>query len=156
MKISDFLSEGLIVPDLQSTTREEVLEEIVSRISSVRTDVNRAVAFHVLMERERLGSTGIGNGTAFPHAKLPHISGVVGCFARSKKGVAFGSLDSRPVFLFLTLLAPEGNGGLHLKALARASRLFKDADLKTKLIGAEDDQLWSVISAEDRRLSNNE
>ncbi|MCK6547689.1 PTS sugar transporter subunit IIA [Myxococcota bacterium] len=155
MKIVDFLSESLIVSDLESTSRDEVLEEIVSKVSSVRTDVNRAVAFHVLMERERLSSTGIGNGFAIPHAKLPHITTVIGCFARSSKGVAFGALDHRPVHLFLTLLAPEGASGLQLKALARASRLFKNDDFRARLLSSTGaPEIWSVITTEDRRVDS--
>lgn len=157
MRIVDFLSEDLIVPDLRSTTRDEVLEEVVARIVSVRSEIDPALAYRVLIERERLGSTGVGNGFAIPHARLPGLSGVVGCFARSRAGIAFGSLDGKPAFLFLTLLAPEGGGGLHLKALARASRLFKDADFREHLLHLEEGgMLWKAICAEDKRIANAE
>jgi PTS system nitrogen regulatory IIA component len=156
MKIGDFLSEDLVIPELHASVREGVLEELVGRISDVRPDVDRALAYRVLLERERLGSTGVGNGFAIPHARLPKISTVIGCFARSRDGVSFGSLDGKPVHLFLTLLAPEGSGGLHLKALARASRLFKDPDFRTRLITANGIEIWSMISAQDKRLVQNE
>jgi nitrogen PTS system EIIA component len=154
MKLVDFMSEALIVPELESTTRDSVLEELVGHIAGVRTEIDRAVALRLLLERERLGSTGVGNGFAIPHAKLPHLPRVVGCFARSKVGVAFNSLDGRPAHLFLTLLAPEGGAGLHLKALARASRLFKDAEFRARLMEVEGrERIWAMICAEDKRLA---
>src|SRR5262245_37864673 len=102
MKIVDFLSEDLIISDLRAETRDGVLEELVARIVAVHPEIDRAQALRVLAERERLASTGVGNGFAIPHARLPKIATVMGCFARSKQGVAYGSLDGRPAHLFLT------------------------------------------------------
>lgn len=158
MKLVDFLSESLIISDLHSTTREGALEEIAAHVATMRGDVDRSAAFRALMDRERLGSTGIGNGFAIPHAKLPHLAQVVGSIARSRPGVSFGSLDGKPVHLLLTLLAPEGSGGgMHLKALARVSRLFKDANLRSRVIEAEDQKsIWAIVTSEDKRLASNE
>src|SRR5262245_11517402 len=128
MRIVDVLPADLVVPELESTAKEAVLKEIVDKLTVVRKDIEGAIAFRVLSDREKLGSTGVGHGFAIPHGKLPNLSGLVACFARSSRGVDFGSLDGQPAHLFLTLLAPEGAAGQHLKALARASRLFKDAD----------------------------
>lgn len=157
MRIVDILSEDLIVPDVVATAKDQVLAELVDRMVVVRGDIDAKVALRVLVERERLGSTGVGNGFAIPHGKLPNLRGLVACFARSTKGVDFGSLDGHPAFLFLTLLAPEGAAGLHLKALARASRLFKDADFRRRLLtepNAKD--LWKIISEEDARLARHD
>ena len=157
MKIGDFLSEDLIIPDLHAAGRESVLEELVAQMVHVRPEIDSANAFRVLIDRERIASTAVGNGFAIPHARLPQLRTIVGCFARSKGGVAFGAPDTRPVHLFLTLLAPEGGSGLHLKALARASRLFKDADFRARLIEVDDRaKMWAMICAEDQRLAQHE
>jgi PTS system nitrogen regulatory IIA component len=156
VRISDILSEDLIVPDLGALTRDEVLERIVDCIASVRKDIDRDYALRLLIERERVGSTGVGNGLAFPHARLSNLRSVVGCFARSKEGIPFRSLDQQPAHLFVGILAPE-MGGMHLKALARVSRLFKDNELRNRLMGVDDRQtMWTLITAEDQRLSQNE
>jgi PTS system nitrogen regulatory IIA component len=153
VRISDILSEEQIVPELRALTREGVLEELVDCIARVRPEIDREFALRVLNERERVGSTGVGNGLAFPHARLPNLNRVVGCFGRSKQGVPFRSLDQQPAHLFVAILAPEA-GGLHLKALARVSRLFKDLELRSRLMGVDDRQtMWSLITADDQRLS---
>ncbi len=156
MMIVDILSEDLIIPNLRARTRDEVLAELVDRIVEKNVEVDGHLALTFLLERERIGSTGIGNGIAIPHAKLPRISRAIACFARSPQGVEFGSLDGRPAHLFLTLLAPERGAGLHLKALARASRLFKDAEFRERLLGSDEAQkLWSVIYEKDTKLPTN-
>jgi PTS system nitrogen regulatory IIA component len=156
MMIVDILSEDLIIPDLEARTRDEVLAELVDRIVENHHDVDGKLALSFLLERERIGSTGIGNGIAIPHAKLPKLQRAIACFARSKQGVEFGSLDGRPAHLFLTLLAPERGAGLHLKALARASRLFKDQEFRSRLLESDDTRtLWSVIYEKDTQLSSN-
>lgn len=156
MMIVDILSEDLIIPNLRARTRDEVLAELVDRIVQTNQDVDGKLALTFLIERERIGSTGIGNGIAIPHAKLPKLQRAIACFARSVEGVDFGSLDGRPAHLFLALLAPERGAGLHLKALARASRLFKDADFRERLLESDDTKkLWSVIYEKDTQLSSN-
>src|SRR5262249_25680196 len=151
------LSEDLIIPDLRAEGRESVLEELVARLVEVRPDIDAAAAYRVLLDRERIASTAVVAGFAIPHARLPNLKGIVGIFARSKKGVAFGAPDAKPVHLFLTLLAPEGGSGLHLKALARVSRLFKDEAFRTRLIETDDRAtIWANICAEDKRLAQHE
>lgn len=154
MRIVDILAEDLIVPDLRATTKHEVLDALCARVSEVRPDVDHDVALRVLEDRERLGSTGVGNGFAVPHGKLGQLDRVVACFARSRDGVAFDALDGQPAHLFLALLAPQGAAGLHLKALARASRLFKDADFRSRLIAESDPAaLWRIIREQDEQLA---
>lgn len=153
MLIVDILSEELIIPQLQARTREDVLVELVDRVVDHHPEVDKEYALKCLVERERLGSTGIGNGIAIPHARLPKIRRAIACFARSSDGVDFKSLDGQPAHLFLALFAPEGGAGLHLKALARASRLFKDREFRAKLLETEDaGGLWSVIYDKDTQL----
>lgn len=153
MKLIDFLSEQLILEDLRATSRDGALQEIVGHIAATRAEVEPALAVRLLEERERLASTGVGNGFAIPHARLPQLRQLIGCVARSREGVQFASLDGRPVHLFLTLLSPEGGSPLHLKVLARASRLFRDGSFRSRMISAVDRaELWEILGAEDRRL----
>jgi PTS system nitrogen regulatory IIA component len=157
MRIVDILPEDLVLPEVRATSKEAVLSEVVETLGKVRPDIDRAQALRVLVERERLGSTGVGNGFAIPHGKLPNLAGLVACFARSSQGVEFGSLDGRPAHLFLVLLAPEGSAGLHLKALARASRLFKDPGFRSQLLQVGDQHaLYNIIAQQDARLSKSE
>lgn len=157
MRIVDVLPEDLVVPELEATAKEAVLKEIVDRLIAVRKDIDGSSALRVLVDREKLGSTGVGHGFAIPHGKLAHLGGLVACFARSSRGVDFGSLDGQPAHLFLTLLAPEGAAGQHLKALARASRLFKDADFRARLMAEGTGLgLWQIIRAEDARLAKSD
>ena len=154
MRLVDILSEDLVVPTVTSVDREGLLKEVVEHIAHARPDVDQVSALRVLVERERIGSTGVGNGFAIPHGKLPNLRGMVACFARSVPGVEFNSLDRQPAHLFLVLLAPDGAAGLHLKALARASRLFKDTDFRARLLSeGSAPELWSIIRAEDARLA---
>lgn len=150
MRIVDIMSAELVVADLKAKTRDSVLEEIVGQIVTVVREVDATSAFRVLIERERIGSTGVGQGIAIPHAKLSSLSRAIACFGRSVGGVDFGSLDGKPAHLFLTLLVPEGSSGIHLKALARASRLLKDADFRKKLVELDSaPALWDAICAKD-------
>lgn len=153
MRISDILSADLIIPDLHATTRDQVLEEIVGRVAEKRGDIDRSTALRVLIDRERVGSTGVGSGLAFPHARLSALPRVVGCLARSAEGVDFKSGDHQPTHLFVALLAPE-TGGLHLKALACVSRLFKDTAFRERLLaGKSAPEIWETVLAEEQRLT---
>jgi PTS system nitrogen regulatory IIA component len=157
MRIVDIMSEELVLPEIRATSKDEVLAEVVGCLCGVRKEIDAQAALRVLIDREKLGSTGVGNGFAIPHGKLPRLTGLVACFARSSAGVEFGSLDGRPAHLFLTLLAPEGSAGLHLKALARASKLFKDPAFRAQLMAVADRRtLWNIIAAQDARLSKSD
>lgn len=158
MRITDILSSAeLIVPDMRAVDKQAAIAEVVACIARTRKDIDGSAALKVLVDRERLGSTGVGNGFAIPHGKLPNLTGMVAAFGRSEPGIEFGSLDGKPAHLFLMLLAPEGASSLHLKALARASRLFKDADFRQRLL-LENTRLglWDIISSQDARLAKSE
>jgi PTS system nitrogen regulatory IIA component len=133
LKILDFLSPNAIVPELAATTKKEVLEELVALLSKEGKVKDVKATVEVLIEREKLGSTGIGQGIAIPHAKTDQAQTVVAASGLSRKGVQFDSLDGDPVNIFFLLVAPPDAAALHLKALARISRLLKDKFFRQSL-----------------------
>ncbi len=152
MKIEDILIESLVLPDLAARTKAEVLVELATAVASRNPEIERAKLVGALEERERLNSTALGDGVAIPHGKLPGIRRVFAAFGRSKAGMDFQSLDGKPTHLFFLLVAPEDSAGAHLKALARISRLLKDADFRNRLLAAPDaNALWTIIRDEDAR-----
>jgi PTS system nitrogen regulatory IIA component len=126
LKILDFLSATAVVTELSATTKKGVLEELVAVLAKDGKVKDAQATIEVLMEREKLGSTGIGQGIAIPHAKTDQASEVVAAFGLSRRGVQFDALDGDPVNIFFLLVAPPDAAALHLKALARISRLLKD------------------------------
>jgi len=124
------------LPRLRASSKKQLLQEIAERASTLTGLHDRAI-FDVLLERERLGSTGIGGGVAIPHGKLDGLKAVVGVFVRLQQPIDFDAVDGRPVDLVFMLLAPAGAGADHLKALARISRLFRDEDMVGRLRGSD-------------------
>ncbi|MFZ0888181.1 MAG: PTS sugar transporter subunit IIA [Candidatus Binataceae bacterium] len=152
MKITDILSPELVIPALKATDKPAVLKELASCLCKRYPDVKLDELVAVLEERERLGSTAIGDGIAIPHGKLRGVNGILGVFARHGAGVDFDSLDGEPTHLFFLLVAPEDSSSLHLKALARVSRLLKDAEFRERLLKAADGaELYRLIAEEDAR-----
>jgi PTS system nitrogen regulatory IIA component len=150
MKIADILPERLIIPALHGRTKEEVLRELAGALAAAHPQIDAAHLVDVLWERERLGSTAIGDGIAIPHGKLPGVTAVLGAFGRHLDGVDFQSFDGNPSRLFFLLVAPEDSVGLHLKALARVSRLLKDPEFRARLLAAGDQaELYRTIRDED-------
>ncbi|MDX2167089.1 MAG: PTS sugar transporter subunit IIA [Deltaproteobacteria bacterium] len=154
MKIVDLLtSEGLVEPALHGTDKTAVLRELATHLAAQSPGIDAAHLVEVLWERERLGSTAIGDGIAIPHGKLPGLQGVIGAFGRHPAGVDFDSLDGTPTHLFFLLVAPEDSVGQHLKALARVSRLLKDRAFRERLLAAPDRAaLYALIREEDEKL----
>jgi PTS system nitrogen regulatory IIA component len=143
------LERGGILADLKAASKKQVLQEL-ARAAASATDLPERRIFDVLTEREKLGTTGIGQGIAIPHGKLTELSEVVGFFARLARPVDFDSVDSQPVDLVFMLLAPEGAGAEHLKALAKVSRLLRDRHRREKLRGASGaDALRAVLLEDD-------
>jgi len=152
MKLADYLGKEDILPCLIAATKDDVLAELSMALEQRHPSLAEEDVLLVLTERERLGSTGIGDGIAIPHGKLRHSGDLVLLFARSCAGVPFGSLDARPVQLFFVLLAPQNAAGLHLKMLARISRLLKDPVVRRDLIAAPDaETLYATIMLQDDR-----
>ncbi len=150
MKLIDILSKERIVPGLVSPDKKGVIQELVNVLSIEGVSPARLV--QVLLEREKLGSTGIGDGVAIPHGKLREVNQMIASFGRSIKGLNFDSLDGKPTHLFFLLVAPENSAGIHLKALARISRLFKDPQFRQTLMGAKDqEEIFRIIREEDAK-----
>jgi len=149
MKILDVLQKEAILPDLTSRDKKGVIEELVSPVTRI-ADVNQEDLVRVLMDRERLGSTGIGGGIGIPHGKLRGLESLVLSFGLSRKGVDFESMDGRPTHIFFLLITPENSTGLHLKLLARISKILKNDLFKAKLLKAADrDEIFDAIKEED-------
>jgi PTS system nitrogen regulatory IIA component len=153
MKIKQILSKNCVLAKLTSTTKEGAIQELATLLAQSNPAVSREETIQILMEREKLGSTGIGNGVAIPHGKLGALSQIVTGFGRSPEGIDFESQDGKPAHLFFVLLAPENAASLHLKALARLSRLLKDSHFRNKLMEAQDaDRIYSEIVNEDEKF----
>ncbi|HVT51183.1 MAG TPA: PTS IIA-like nitrogen regulatory protein PtsN [Dongiaceae bacterium] len=137
MEIEDLVSSpAQVMPRLKVTNKKQALQELAKRAGEL-TGAHERQIFDVLLERERLGTTGVGNGIAIPHGKLADIKSMFGLFARLEPAVDFEAIDEQPVDLIFLLLAPEGAGADHLKALARVSRLLRDRSICEKLRGAD-------------------
>jgi len=146
MEISEILTPERVVADLRATSKKQALQELAHHSARV-TGLNERAIFDVLLERERLGTTGVGKGIAIPHGKLNELNGLYGLFARIEKPVDFDSIDDDPVDLIFLLLAPEGAGADHLKALARVSRLLRDETVCEKLRGSDTNEaLYAVLT----------
>ena len=151
MKLTDILEEGFIIPQLKAETKRNVLEELVDVFTQRHPDIDASEFLRVLLEREKLGSTGIGGGVAIPHGKVKNFDHMVVSFGRSEKGIDFDSTDSQRVHLFFLLVAPESSTGFHLKALAKISRLLKDRETRERLLHAETrEEIYRIISENDQ------
>ena len=147
MEINDLISSDVVVANLKATSKKQVLHNLARRASK-QTGVNERDIFDVLMERERLGSTGVGNGIAIPHGKLPELERLHGLFALLEQPIDFQAIDEHPVDLIFLLLAPESAGADHLKALAKISRLLRNTGICDKLRGSEtSDALYAILTA---------
>jgi PTS system nitrogen regulatory IIA component len=152
MKILDVLHKEAIISDLQAIDKQGVLEELVMPLAGI-AGVNQDYLVRVLMERERLGSTGIGEGVGIPHGKLKDLSSLVLGFGLSRQGVDFESMDGQPTHIFFLLVTPENSTGLHLKLLARISRILKSELFRQKLMAAANsDEIYSIIQEEEEEL----
>jgi nitrogen PTS system EIIA component len=152
MKISEILTPESVLADLRGQSKPEILRELASCLAKGRRELNLDEVTAVLNERERLGSTAIGDGIAIPHGKVRGVRQIIGTFGRKLKGVDFDSLDGNPTQLFFLLVAPEDSASLHLKALARVSRLFRDNSFRERLVAAPDaTEIYRLILEEDSR-----
>jgi PTS system nitrogen regulatory IIA component len=146
MDISDLIDPAGVVASLRVTSKKQALQELAKRASELTGTEDRKV-FEVLIERERLGTTGVGNGIAIPHGKLAGLERLHGLFARLESPIDFDSIDEQPVDLICLLLAPETAGADHLKALARVSRLLRDRSMCKKLRGTDKaDALYALLT----------
>jgi PTS system nitrogen regulatory IIA component len=151
MKIVEFLQPSAVIGELAGGNAAAVLSELCRPLAaSRRLDAQRLQ--ETLVEREKLGSTGIGDGVAIPHGKVPGLPSLVASFGRASQGVDFKAIDGKPTYLFFALFAPENSAGAHLKALARISRIFKSAQFREAILRAPDAaEIYRLIEQEDSK-----
>ncbi|MDZ4163702.1 MAG: PTS sugar transporter subunit IIA [Smithellaceae bacterium] len=150
MKITDMLNTSFIIEELTAQTKRDVLMELAQVFPSDYILGDYDAVVNVLLEREKLGSTGIGDGIAIPHGKVSGLKELIVSFGRSREGIDFNAMDGRPVHLFFLLMAPENSAGQHLKALARISRMLKDVSFRKRLMEASDrEDIFSIIAEKD-------
>jgi nitrogen PTS system EIIA component len=146
MPLADIVAPNAIIPVLRSTNKKQALQELAARAAALSGQNERAI-LEILTQREKLGSTGVGGGIAIPHGKLAKLGKLFGLFARLDRPVDFEALDGQPVDLVFLLLAPEGAGADHLKALARIARLLRDTDVARKLRDSRDaEAIYAVLA----------
>ena len=146
MPLTDLVAPNAILPALKVNSKKQVLHELAARAAVLSGQSERAI-FDILVQREKLGSTAVGNGIAIPHGKMPGLTRLFGLLARLERPVNFDALDNEPVDLVFLLLAPEGAGADHLKALARVARLLRDPGIAHKLRGSHDaESLYAVLA----------
>jgi PTS system nitrogen regulatory IIA component len=152
MRILEVLQKEAILSDLKSQDKKGILEELVVPIAKI-AQVGHEDLMRVLLEREKLGSTGIGGGIGIPHGKYKDLESLVLGFGLSRKGVDFESMDGLPTHIFFLLITPENSTGLHLKLLARISRILKHEPFKERLLNATDsNEIYSIIEEEDEEF----
>lgn len=146
MKLSDILDAEAVVPSLKASSKKQALQEL-AHLASRKTGIESRTIFETLLQRERLGSTGLGYGIAIPHGKFSDIDRLHGVFARLAHPIEFDAVDEQPVDLIFILLAPESAGADHLKALARISRLLRDPAIVAKLRGSDSaEALYAILT----------
>jgi PTS system nitrogen regulatory IIA component len=147
MEITDLLAPEAVLPSVKAQGKKQLLQEMAERIAPICGIPERRI-FETLIERERLGSTGMGQGIAIPHGRLSGLNKIVGMFARLETPIAYDAVDNQPVDLVFLLLAPEGAGADHLKALARVSRLLRNQQTCEKLRAAKDPEVLYALLTE--------
>jgi len=153
MKLSEIFKQQFIIPELKAHDKKGVLEELLQIIAEQETSLNKGTLLQVLLERERLGSTGIGDGIALPHGKLKGLDKLLVSFGRSIDGLGFDAIDEKPAYLFFLLLAPENSAGMHLKSLAKISRMLKDGNFRQRLMGAKSrEDIYNIIIDKDEEF----
>jgi PTS system nitrogen regulatory IIA component len=146
MPTTDLVAPNAIIPALKVNGKKQALQEVAAKAAALTGQSEKSI-LEILLQREKLGSTGVGNGVAIPHGKLPKLDQVFGLFARLERAVDFEALDGQPVDLIFLLLAPEGAGADHLKALARVARLLRDPEVARKLRSSSDaEALYAVLA----------
>lgn len=151
MRIINLLKKEYIINTLAATTKKGVLAEFAAALAG-QAGISPARVSSILEDRERLGTTGIGDGVAIPHGKLEEIKDTVVFFGKSEAGVPFNSMDGKPVHIFFMLVAPENTNGKHLKVLARISRMLKDEKFRLDLLKAGTvDALYNIIKTKDKK-----
>ncbi|MBF0544862.1 MAG: PTS sugar transporter subunit IIA [Candidatus Riflebacteria bacterium] len=151
MELTEFISPQLIKLELSSSKKVDAIKELIELLDKAGYVTDAEAFLRSVLEREKVGSTGIGKGIAIPHSRTPTVREVVVAIGRSKKGIEFDSLDNKPVQLIFLIAAPVESGGLYLKALARLSRLLRYQEFRAELLEAQDvEEIVKIISAEEK------
>ncbi len=146
MRLSEILAIDNIIPELKAKDKKGVLGELAEVIANYDANIDKGLLVKVLIEREHLGSTGIGDGVAIPHGKLSSVKQPIVSFGRSKKGLDFDSMDGQPAFLFFLLLAPENSSGVHLQVLTKIARILKSSTFRKALMQVESrEEIYQTI-----------
>ena len=146
MRLSEILAIDNIIPELKAKDKKGVLGELAEVIANYDANIDKGMLVKVLIEREHLGSTGIGDGVAIPHGKLSSVKQPIVSFGRSKKGLDFDSMDGQPAFLFFLLLAPENSSGVHLQVLTKIARILKSSTFRKALMAVESrEEIYQTI-----------
>ena len=146
MKLGDYLEKELVLPELVSETKTDVLNELITPVGVKYPEMDTDLAVRVLLDREKLGTTGIGDSIAIPHGKLEGLDKVIVVVGRSSKGIDYDALDHNPCSIFFLVLAPEDVAGMHLRVLAQISRLLKDEDFRKAFVEADGfESLWQLV-----------
>lgn len=147
MDINEIIDPDGVIANLKPSSKKQLLQEL-AEAGALRTGIESHAIFECLLEREKLGSTGVGNGVAIPHAKLPGMDRMVGVFAHLNKPVAFEAVDDQPVDIVFMLLAPVGSGADHLKALSRVARILRNQSTLSSIRTATDpDAVYSLLTS---------
>lgn len=151
VKLSEIIQEENIISELKAKDKRSVLEELAEVISRHEAAVDKTALVRVLVERERLGSTGIGDGVAIPHGKLNSVIHPIMSFGRSKEGLDFDAMDGQPAFLFFLLIAPENSSGIHLQALAKIAKMIKSSTFRKRLMvaGSREELYREIIQTDE-------
>jgi len=153
MKLSELLKPECIISDLKAHDKKGALEELSQIITEQEPTLNKGSLLQILLERERLGSTGIGEGIALPHGKVEKLNRLMVSFGRSIEGLGFDSVDDQPAYLLFLLVAPENSAGVHLQALAKISRILKDSNFRQRLMQAKSrEEIYQIIIDKDEEL----
>ncbi|MBF0508501.1 MAG: PTS sugar transporter subunit IIA [Deltaproteobacteria bacterium] len=153
MKLADILDKSYIIPALNARSKKELIDEMTSSLARNNPTIDKEKLVQVILEREKLGSTGIGDGIAIPHGKLTGLDHMILSFGRSAKGIDFESMDGKPSHLFFLLVVPENSVGIHLKALATISRLLKKNSFRESLLKTDDpDAIHQLIIHKDEEF----
>ncbi len=153
MKLSNILNQNHVIPDLKAKDKKGVLGELVDVIVSSDPTLDKNSLVKVLLERERLGSTGIGDGVAIPHGKFQGLKHPIISFGRSRKGLDFDAMDGEAVFLFFLLVAPEDSASIHLKALAKIAKIIKSRSFRNALMQVPTrEEIYQTIIQNDEQL----
>ena len=150
MQIIDMFKKEYIIEDLKAKSKRAVLAELSEIFTHYHSGIQSEAMVEVLLDREKLGSTGIGDGIAIPHGKLKGLDNLVISFGRSREGIDFDAIDGKPVHIFFLLMAPESSTGQHLKALEKISRMLKDQEFRSSLMSAKNtEELYQKIADKD-------